>query len=102
MTHQKLHITRAVHATAFLLENFQNNWGWSSLNCKIFLKALVPRKGLVDGSCLLTNSLLIIQVKGSRELGNNLFQVFFIDKWCFHKFPSILFAKKGWDNRSNL
>ncbi|CIV85316.1 Uncharacterised protein [Streptococcus pneumoniae] len=73
MAHQKLYITRAVHTTTFFLENFQNSWSWSSLNCKIFLKALVPRKGLVDGSCLLTNPLLIIQVKGSRELGNNRF-----------------------------
>ena len=73
IAHQKLGIGGAVSAAALFAQDLQQVGVGSCFNGKIFLKALVPSKGLVQQTCSATNASLIIQMEGSGVLSHDFF-----------------------------
>ena len=77
LTHQQFGIAGAVHAAAFLLQDFQDIRIGRSFYGEIFFESFVPGKRRIDTAGILPDSLFIIQVERRRHVsddGLGLFQ----------------------------
>ena len=80
---QKLRVGGAVAAAALLVEKLQNIGVGGRLYGKVLPETLVPGKGGLQRPGIGPNAGLIVQVKGSGDLMNDLPGLLQGDKWGF-------------------
>ena len=83
--HQLRH-RRTIAAAAVVSQDIDEEGIGSRLHGEKLLIAFIPGKGLLQGFCILTDSLLIINMKGGGILFHDPLHQFFCHKCFFHKF----------------
>ena len=77
VAHEQLGVGGAVSATALLTQDLQQVRVRRSLNCEILLEAFVPGESFIYQTSSAADACFVIQMKRSRKLLHDFFQLFF-------------------------
>ena len=87
---------RAVHTTALLLEDLQDDRVGQSLDRKILPEALVPAESLVDAAGVLADALFVVNVERRGHILNDLLcHGLGQERFLFHSYIPLIYYARG-------